>query len=182
MQFEPSNHWNPRSDKPLLSTFITWHWLFCYNNSKRDRTCSILKSPGAETAPNPDLYFLSSQWCDRLKPLAVRKLCPGREPRPSLVEFTSWVSLTPGSKSSTLSRAMPKNGFVLWLITADRPFCCQLQPELGILPYILSGLCSRFFFFFKSETDLKKGNLTIPPIWKNTPYTWKLIWSLPELL
>lgn len=38
--------------------------------------------------------------------------------------------------------------FVLRLITADRPFCCQLRPELGILPYILSGLCSQFFFLF----------------------------------
>lgn len=111
MLFEPSNHWNPRSDKLLLSTCITWHQLFCYNNSKRDRTCSILKCPGADTAPNPDLYFLSSQCCDQLKPLAVRKFGPGRQPWPSMVEFTSWVFLTPGSKSSTRSWAMPKNGF-----------------------------------------------------------------------
>lgn len=139
-------------DKPLLSTSITWHRLFCYNNSKRDRTCFILKSPGADTAPKPDLYFLSPQCCDQLKALAVRKLCTGREPRSSLVEFTSWVSLTPGSKSSTLPWAMPKNAFCFATNYCWQAILLPVTARTGNPPLHSFRAVFMIFFFLKSET------------------------------
>lgn len=117
---------------------------------KRARTCSILKSSGAESAPNPDLCFLSSQCCDQLKPLAVRKLCPGREPRPSVV-FTSWVFLTPGSKSSTLSWAMTKNVFCFVTNYCWRAILLPVTARTGNPPLHSFRTVFTIFFFFNQR-------------------------------